>query len=404
MSDAENAAPLPPCDFTVRVGGEVILRPSDGQPSRFTVAFASADAAARLLAMRDLPSIGSAYIEGLFDVEGDAEAAVELAARYAGEAHVPPLAQGFGAALSGDPGTVERAREAVNYHYDLPYAFWRPWLDPTMLYTCAYYASPDEALETASIRKMDHVCRKLLLAPGDRLLDLGCGWGALSVHAAARYGAEVLGVTLSEHQAEVARRRAREAGVSDRCRIEVMDFRALERAGELDKVATLGMVEHVGVDLQPRFFAKIAELLRPGGLCLTQGIVHARRTGDRGGEAFIQRFIFPDASLSSISAMLANAEGAGLDVRDVENLSDHYVLTLRAWLRRLEDGAELVKSATSEDHYRAFRAYLAGFAVEFREGGFQVHQTLLRRPGGGPASALPLNRAHLYASDRETPA
>ncbi|HEU4406902.1 MAG TPA: cyclopropane-fatty-acyl-phospholipid synthase family protein [Polyangiaceae bacterium] len=411
MSDAEKAAPRSvatllddlerPRDFTVCVGGEAVVCPSEGQPSRFTLVFASADAAARVLSMRDSLSLAVAYVDGLFDLEGDAEAAVGLSERLAvslGEGAAPWLAApGLGTELTGEPGTVERAREAVNYHYDLPYEFWRSWLDPTMLYTCAYYDSPDDALETASVRKMDHVCRKLLLQPGDRLLDLGCGWGSLSVHAAVRYGADVLGVTLSEHQAEVVRRRAREAGVSERCRVEVMDFRALERVEAFDKVATLGIVEHVGKDLQPRFFETIAGVLRPGGLCLNQGIVRPPRAVDRGGHAFIQRFIFPDASLSSIGTMLANAEGAGLEVHDVESLSSHYVLTLRAWLRRLEEGAESVKRTTSEGHYRAFRLYLAGFAFEFREGDLQVYQTLLRRRGRAPA--LPLTRAHLYARD-----
>jgi cyclopropane-fatty-acyl-phospholipid synthase len=387
-----------PRDFAVRLGMDTLLEPSPGQPHHFTLVFKDAQAASRTLRLRDVRALGQAYVEGDLDVEGNMEAAIGCIERL--------LVQSRGALQDGSArlpprelaASRERTREAVNYHYDLPLEFWRLWLDDKLLYTCAYFSSPDESLESAQVRKLDHICRKLLLRPGDRLLDLGCGWGALSVYSAKHYGAEVLGTTLSELQAARARQLAVEHGVSDRCHIEVQDFRDLDGPGRFDKIAAVGVIEHVGESFQQDFFQAVSSLLRQGGLFLNQGIVCSPVANFRGHGEFIQEFIFPEAGLSSLGTMLSNAESSGFDIRDVESLSDHYLYTLRHWLNRLERNAERVEQLVGARRYRAFRAYLAGFAREFQRSGLRVYQTLLLKQGVAP-SGLPLTREHLRPED-----
>jgi cyclopropane-fatty-acyl-phospholipid synthase len=279
---------------------------------------------------------------------------------------------------AGDPGSRQRAREAIQFHYDLPVEFWQKWLDKNLLYTCAHFARPDQSLDDAQLRKLELICRKLALAPGERLLDIGCGWGALEVHA-GRHGADVVGVTLSELQAHYARAVIGEAGLGERCRVELRDFRDIEGPA-FDKAAAIGIIEHVRGELQPEFFAKAHKALRPGGLFLVQGITRSPGASFGGSAEFMDQYVFPDAELQPISAILTHAESAGFEVRDVECMGEHYVLTLRHWLRRLEAAAEPIQALVGAERYRAFRAYLAGFAAEFRRGNLNVYQTLLATP------------------------
>jgi cyclopropane-fatty-acyl-phospholipid synthase len=263
-----------------------------------------------------------------------------------------------------------------------------------LVYSCAYFKKPDEDLDPAQVRKLDYICRKLRLHPGERLLDIGCGWGALIMHAAAQYGVECVAVTLSVAQAQVARERLRAAGLNDRCRVEVADYRDIDHDQQYDKIASVGMFEHVGEALLPSYFERAWSLLRPGGVFLNDGIAHSA-TYRRPGPSFVDRYVFPDGELVPISGSLRTAEQSGFEVRDVESLREHYALTLHHWVRQLENHADEARRITSDPTYRIWRLYMAGSAHGFRSGRLNVYQTLLAKPVRGQ-SGLPLTRSDWY--------
>jgi cyclopropane-fatty-acyl-phospholipid synthase len=248
----------------------------------------------------------------------------------------------------------------VHYHYDLDQDFYGLFLDERLVYTCAYYEAPTDDIGVAQTRKLDYICRKLRLAPGERLLDIGCGWGALIMHAVERYGVEALGVTLSAPQAEIANERIRAAGLTDRCKVEVRDYR--EVGGEWDKVSSVGMFEHLSERGLAEYFRHVAAIVRPGGAFLNHGIGERYKKQQRRGRSFFMTYIFPDCILLPISSTLRLAEAAGLEVRDVESLREHYALTARAWRRRLEANHDRAVQLVGEATYRVWRLGMAGFA------------------------------------------
>jgi cyclopropane-fatty-acyl-phospholipid synthase len=368
-----------------------------------------------LRAMFTCPSeltLGEAYIYDDFDFEGDIEAAFELAdylleqERSVGKnldlarrvqrlpansrAHKEQRPANF----RGPVHSRDRDRLAVGYHYDLPAEFYALWLDQRMIYSCACFATPEEGLDSAQERKLDYICRKLRLRRGERLLDIGCGWGGLVMHAAARYGVEAVGITLSVPQAELARQRLRESGLGDRCRVEVSDYRDLEHGQPYDKIVSVGMFEHVGEALLPEYFSRAHELLRPGGVFLNHGIAYSA-TYRRQDPSFSDRYAFPDSELVPINTTLRAAELSGFEVRDLESLREHYALTLHNWVQRLEAHAEEARRITDDTTYRIRRLYMAGAAHRFRSGRLNVYQTLLVKPRHGH-SDLPLMRDDWY--------
>jgi len=296
---------------------------------------------------------------------------------------------------SGAIHSLERDRRAVTYHYNLSNDFYSLWLDPRMVYSCGYFTSPATSLEAAQTAKLDLICRKLRLRPGERFLDIGCGWGGLILHAAQRYGVHALGVTLSEAQAEIARQRILDAGLSDRCRVEVCDYRDLDASHPFDKLASVGMFEHVGESRLPEYFQRAWNLLRCGGTFLNHGIAVSALFRRR-GPSFIDKYVFPDGELVPIHTTVRIAQSIGFEVRDLENLREHYTLTLQHWLRRLEANAERARQLVSESAYRIWRLYLAGSAHGFRTGRLELHQLLLTKPDSGRTN-LPLTRADWYA-------
>lgn len=356
---------------------------------------------------------GRAFTAGLLDVEGDAEASVDammaviqrpavgtmarlaLLLRRLPAVHLPPLRE---AHLKGKRHSPVRDRAAIGFHYDQPVAFYRSFLDSDLVYSCAYWDHGVETLEEAQRAKIDYSLRKLRLREGERLLDIGCGWGALVVRAAKEFGAYVLGVTLSERQCEEARRRINAAGVSDRARVELWDYRELP-ATTFDKIVSIGMVEHVGREKLPEYFAAAHRLLKSGGLFMNHGIMHQnRRTPDGKSRGFMDRFIFPDGELVSISDSLKFAEKAGFEVRDVENLREHYARTLRAWVANFERNRDDAIAAAGEQSYRAWRLYMAGSAQGFRTGRLGLFQCLLAKPlPDGSIPDLPPTRRDLYS-------
>ena len=354
---------------------------------------------------------GRAFAAGLLEVDGDIEAAVDemwhvmqhsspaklvrtaLLLRRLPRAPFPPLRE---AHLHGRRHSLARDRAAIGFHYNQPVEFYRAFLDRNLVYSCAYFADGVTDLDEAQSAKIEYTLRKLRLAPGERLLDIGCGWGALVIQAARAHGARVLGVTLSERQAAEAARRIAEAGIGDRASVELLDYRSLP-AAQFDKIVSIGMFEHVGRNRLPEYFATAYRLLKPGGLFLNHGIA-VQEPELRNGKAagFIGRFIFPDGELVHVSDALRFAEEAGFEVRDVENLREHYARTLRAWVRNLERHSAQAIAAAGEQSYRAWRLYMAGSAQGFRSGRIGVYQALLAKPRGDGSVDLPATRSDLY--------
>jgi cyclopropane-fatty-acyl-phospholipid synthase len=410
-------APLGPRDFGVRLWSDETLPPTVGRTPRFVLVLPHPASLLRMLWPPGELTAAEAFVRGDWDVEGDLVAAVALRHRLrVGPRELLallPLAPGLlrgvafaapperAARLRGAKHTPDRDAEAVRHHYEVGNEFYALWLDRRMVYSCAYFPDPTATLDAAQEAKLELVCRKLRLEPGERLLDIGCGWGGLVTWAAERHGVSVVGVTLSESQAALARERVAARGLAGRCRIDVTDYRAL--AGEtFDKVVSVGMVEHVGVARLPTYFRQAFRLLRPGGLFLNHGIapVVPRDDGFRsrllrqGG--FVQKYVFPDGELPFLHETAAAAVQAGLELRDVESLREHYALTLRHWLRRLEGRRAEAERAVGVATYRIWRLYLAGAASDFERGQNTVFQSLYVKPERG-RSGLPLTRDGWYA-------
>jgi cyclopropane-fatty-acyl-phospholipid synthase len=277
---------------------------------------------------------------------------------------------------------------AVRHHYDVSNAFYRRLLGPSLVYSCGYFASPADRLEGAQERKLELVCAKLRLTPGERLLDVGCGWGSLVIHAARHHGVRAVGITLSEEQAALARRRVREAGLGDLVEIRIADYRDVAD-GPYDKIASVGMVEHVGAAQLPAYATAIARLLRPGGLVLNHGIARLF-SAPAGDKSLIQRYVFPDGELPPLAEVVGALQAAGLEIRDVESLREHYALTLRRWLANLDADRAAMTAEAGEERVRIWELYMAGSALAFEDGDISVFQVLAARPGG--EHGLPLVR------------
>ncbi len=404
-----------PRDFAVRLWDGTVWEAEPGRTAHFTLVLKHPGALRGMFWPPNELALAEAYVYDDFDIEGRIEAVFGLADHLlAGRrrsavdrlrlgarllalpSRKRPRAGRRVARLRGLKHSKARDRQAVAYHYDVSNDFYALWLDDRMVYSCAYFASPDEDLDAAQERKLDYVCRKLRLRRGERLLDIGCGWGGLIIHAARRYGVDALGITLSEPQTELANERIRRAGLAGRCRAEVRDYREIEEWGSYDKLVSVGMFEHVGEALLSEYFRRAYRLLRPGGVFLNHGISRNLNLPTRRGLSFVQRYVFPDGELAPISATLRAAEDGGFEVRDVESLREHYALTLGHWVRRLEARYDEARKITDETTYRVWRLYMSGSAHGFTTGRLNVYQTLLSKPDRGE-SGLPLTRDDWYA-------
>jgi len=286
-----------------------------------------------------------------------------------------------------------RDKEAMRFHYDVPVEFYRLWLDSRLMYSCGYYQNDDDGLEQAQTQKLEYLCRKLRLKPGDRVLDIGCGWGGFALYAAQVHGALVHGITLSRRQAEVADQRISAAGLSRRCRIEVRDFRDVHGDQMYDKIISIGMVEHVGKHRLGSYYEQAMALLGPGGVFLTQGI--GTRDGQPALGPFANRYVFPDAEVLPVQDIVLAAERSGFEVRDMESLREHYALTLNAWGRRLEQHHQEAVRVVGEVTYRVWRAYMGMAGYLFRRGRLSLYHTLCVKAQDGHAG-LPLTREDWY--------
>ena len=401
----------PKRDFQIRLWDQTTWGTED-RP-RFTLVLKYPGTLRSMFSSPSELTLGEAYIYDDFDIEGDIEATFDLADYLLRQELSPGESLDLGRRLEklpkggqtrsglhlielGKLHSRQRDRQAIHYHYDLPTEFYSLWLDPGMVYSCAYFSNLDEDLESAQIRKLDYICRKLRLRPEDRLLDIGCGWGALILHAASHYGARCVGITLSVPQAEVARERLRSAGLRGRCRVEVSDYRDIDHDLRYDKIVSVGMFEHVGETHLSEYFRLAWNLLRPGGVFLNHGIAYSA-TYRRRGPSFTDRYVFPGGELVPISTSLRAAEVNGFELRDVESLREHYCLTLHHWVQRLEAHREEVCRITDDTTYRIWRIYMAGSAHGFRSGRLNVYQALFAKPLHGH-SGLPLTRADWYPS------
>jgi cyclopropane-fatty-acyl-phospholipid synthase len=379
---------------------------------RFRITFHSKDGIDRLLGAFPSRAFGRAYAEGSIDVyplrpflEAVSNvtlkeealalplligAALTLGARPSGEF----LKEGE-AHLRGRRHSRSRDAAAIRHHYDVPVEFYRLWLDSTLTYSCAYFEDVNEDIDTAEAAKLERVCKKLRLQPGESLLDIGCGWGSLPIHAARFHDARVVGLTLSPAQAEVARRRAREYGVEDHVEIRLADYRD-PLGTTFDAVATIGMLEHVGRKNIPRLARSIVDALRPGGRALVHGITtwpgHPIQRG-----SFIDAFIFPDGELEDAGYLCTEIERVGMEVRDVESLREHYALTLSRWRERLLASWDKAERIIGRERLRLWELYLTGSEVGFSTNKLSIHQILAVRANDRGQSGVPLTRDDWYA-------
>ena len=400
-----------PRNFAVEFWDGTRLDPEPGQFCRFTWRINHPGALRAAFSASRQVALGEAYIHNDFDVSGDILAIFPLAEHLAErnwstkeKLRLAGLLLGLpsrthdgaeAARLRGRVHSPARDRQAVTFHYDVSNDFYRLWLDHAMVYSCAYFKSPEQGLEAAQEQKLDYICRKLRLRPGERLLDIGCGWGGLILHAARNYGVHATGITLSQQQLKGAQERIVEAGLSSRCEVQLLDYRDAGQLGEFHKLVSVGMVEHVGENKLPEYFQTAFQLLKPGGVFLNHGIGRAGNRSNSTEPTFSDVYVFPDGELISISDSLGCAERAGFEVRDVENLREHYFLTLCHWLRKLEASAEQAYSLVGEPKYRIWRLYLAGSAYYFQSGKLDVYQSLLVKSCDGK-SGMPLTREDWY--------
>ncbi len=352
-------------------------------------------AALRYFFHTDLNRLGEAYVEGLLDVEGSVHDMFRVAQSFAREVARPEAAW---RRLSSHSRSLDR--KAIEHHYDVSNDFYRLFLDRNMVYSCAYFRRDADTLEEAQENKLDHILAKLMLKPGERLLDIGCGWGALILRAARKYGARAVGITLSKNQFEYVSKRIREEGLSERCEVRLQDYRDVPGRGVFDKIASVGMFEHVGLKNLAAYFGKMRELLVDGGLVLNHGITSSdpdSRAVGMGAGRFIHRYVFPHGELPHIGLVLREMTVAGLEATDVESLRRHYARTCHEWASRLDAQREKAADLAGQKRMRIWQVYLGGCAYGFAHGWMNLYQVLACKEGATGADALPMTREFIYA-------
>ena len=415
--------------FDVKFWDGSIDRGSNPRPP-FTMVLTRPASLRRMLLPPNELSIVESYISGDVEIEGNMEAASNLGEMIGDRLRSPLAVARLVGLVVGLPGTADddlanvrfpeqakklgprhtpvRDAAAIHFHYDVGNAFYKLFLDRRMVYSCAYFRSQEDSLDVAQVAKLDLICRKLRLKPGERFLDVGSGWGGLVMHAAEHYGVDATGITLSPNQADLANERIAEAGLADRCRVAIRDYRTLTAADNFDKIASVGMIEHVGLTHLPVYFESVYRALKPGGLFLNHGIVSLGEARPRSmnerlfrkfwrADAFIDTYVFPDGKLTATDDVIAAAEGVGFEVRDVESLREHYAMTLRHWVRSLEEKSGEAIELVGNHTFRVWRLYMSASANAFTKAAINIIQTLLAKPDAQGHSNIPLTRDDLYA-------
>jgi cyclopropane-fatty-acyl-phospholipid synthase len=390
-----------------------------GSDSLFTLVFKSPETVWAAVLGRDPLALADAYFRGDLDIEGDFFAALSIkdhlevlqltaaeklraaftalhlrmmnaTSRHSDAVFAPSHAPKIKAHSKAEN------RDAIHFHYDVSNEFYSLWLDRAMVYSCAYFETPDVDLDAAQQAKLEHICRKLLLKPEDKFLDIGCGWGALVIYAAKHHGVRAHGVTLSPQQLKVAQERIEQAGLTDRVRVELLDYRDLPGESVYDKIASVGMFEHVGLKNLPTYFSTVHRLLKPRGLFLNHGITHDSEGWERSvSTEFINRYVFPDGQLDTIGNIQRFMERAKFEIADVEALRPHYAMTLRHWVAGLERNRSRALQYVNEATYRVWRLYMSACALQFESGEIGIYQVLANKRAAGVPD-LPLTRRHLY--------
>jgi cyclopropane-fatty-acyl-phospholipid synthase len=351
----------------------------------------------RTLASPELGKLARAYVHNDIDFSGGARRALDIA-----EGLVGSVTHGRDHARARIAQWWHQRRgniPNIQHHYDVSDIFYRLWLDERMVYSCAYFKTGDDTLDQAQEQKLDHICRKLMLKPEEEFLDIGCGWGGLIFWAAQNYGVRATGVTLSRNQFEHVSARIRELGVADRVRVELRDYLDLPPESNFDKIASIGMFEHVGLRNFPRYFGKIHRMLKPGGLVLNHGItlnqVHVQSLGS-GISGFVEDYVFPGGQLAHASTVIEAMAAGGLELLDAEPLREHYAKTLWHWVERLEHNADAARREAGEAKFRTWRIYLAGSAHAFDRGWLSIFQLLAGKALPDGSVPHPLTRDYMY--------
>ena len=346
-----------------------------------------------------LDNLAEGYVNGRFDVLGQVQDVVDVAARLA---RADASMRGpFARIIEAVAHTRQKDARAIERHYDVSNEFYSHWLDKEMVYSCAYFPTGNGELDDGQVAKIDHILTKLMLAPGERLLDIGCGWGALAIRAAKKFNAQVVGVTLSRKQYEWASERVVQEKLGEQIEIRLQDYRDIDaRDGVFDKITSVGMFEHVGIKHLADYFSKIHSLLKDGGMVLNHGITSTDPGSGAtpfGAARFIDKYVFPDGELPHISLALKEMQVGGLEVLDVECLRRHYEKTLKLWSQNYEKHTASIRAQVDETTFRVWRIYLAGCAHAFAENWISLYQVLACKSGAEEKlNPTPWSRAFMY--------
>ncbi|HEV8503162.1 MAG TPA: class I SAM-dependent methyltransferase [Casimicrobiaceae bacterium] len=352
----------------------------------------------RALAAPGMGMLARAYVRNDIDFSGTARRALAVADALVG--NIADRRQSVRARWRMWKHQHRPNRRNIAHHYDVSNAFYRMWLDQRMVYSCAYFHRADDSLDVAQAQKLDHICRKLRLARGETLLDVGCGWGGLILWAAEHYGVKATGITLSQRQLEYVEDEIARRKLGDRVSVRLLDYLDLPEDVQYDKVASVGMFEHVGVARFARYFGKLFSVLKPGGFVLNHGITHnALGVGGLGSgiSEFVEDYVFPGGELTHVSRVIEAMAAAGLEVVDAEALREHYGKTLWHWTERLEAHADAARREVGEERFRVWRIYMAGSAHAFDRGWLSLWQLLAGKPLDGGALPHPLTRDYMYS-------
>lgn len=346
-----------------------------------------------------LGSLGEAFVDGRIDIDGDIMSVIASAERLVAAGGAPAAAR---IPASSGCHTPKQDLDDIRHHYDVSNDFYRLWLDDRMVYSCAYFQTGEEMIDAAQEAKLDHICRKLRLQPGERFLDIGCGWGGLVMYAAQRYGVQAVGITLSDNQFALAQERVKAAGLERQVQVLLLDYRdAPKQFGEgvFDKISSIGMFEHVGQKNFPLYFGVVRRLLRDRGLFMNHGITSPdadERTVGSGVSEFMDKYVFPNTELPHLHTVIREMARQNFEVYDVESLRPHYARTLAHWSRRLEKQLVAARNIVGERTLRIWRTYLAGSSLAFSQGWLNVYQVLASRQEAEGPTEFPLTRAWMY--------